>query len=411
MLLRIKNLYQSLRNIGIHNALSSTRTRNIRYINSASTIIFLLVLFPFVDSLLIGDYGSSCCIGIMMLLLLITVGLNHLRQYKLAKLIAVIQPFLFVIAGRLIAGPNMNVELMVLTSVLLPIFIIDSPRIWFKLPVVAVGLLLYALVHGDYLDPYQMGSPPPRAAYVILSLSIIIPAFLFSNLVNGLRTSQVRLEKNFSKLEQLSMSLSDSLEERETLLKEIHHRVKNNLQVISSLMVLQGARIKDESLKTAFNDSQHRITSMGLIHELLYQSKNMARIDMQAYIEKLVKYFEGSSLNKNNKVSTELDLHKIELDLDTAIPMGLILNEMLTNSLKYAFPNEAFGTVRIGLRRTGDSVELSFSDNGVGVAGDVNIEKSDSLGFKLIHKLSAQIKGKLHVDTANGVAYSLILNS
>lgn len=203
--------------------------------------------------------------------------------------------------------------------------------------------------------------------------------------------------------------IRDSLEEKEVLLKEIHHRVKNNLQIISSLLHLQAARLDDETLLNAFEDSQHRIRSMALIHEELYKSADLARIDFRGYVERLVDNLVDA-FGVGGRISVTLDMDTSLLTIDRAIPMGLIVNELVSNALKYAFPDERRGEVRIELRigPDSDAFSLSVIDDGVGTPADISLDTPDSLGLRLVSSLVGQLKARFVLDRGDGSAFRVL---
>jgi PAS domain S-box-containing protein len=203
--------------------------------------------------------------------------------------------------------------------------------------------------------------------------------------------------------------LRQSLREKEILLKEVHHRVKNNMQVISSLLNLQAARIGDPVLKAAFRDSQSRVRAMAMIHETLYQSETISRINLRPYLTKLATNLYQTYNTSPARVTLNLDAEDVLLDIDQAIPCGLVLNELITNSLKYAFPENRKGQISLGVHKDGKgNVVLEFGDNGVGLPEDMDIRNTDTLGLSLASKLmERQIGGTIEVSRNNGVYYTL----
>jgi PAS domain S-box-containing protein len=205
-----------------------------------------------------------------------------------------------------------------------------------------------------------------------------------------------------------------SLREKEVLLKEIHHRVKNNLQIISSLLSLQTNKINDPLLLGHFNDFNNRIRAIALIHEKLYQSGDFSRIDFLQYIESIV-YDTSQGLT----ISVSMPLFKITgdnvtLSLNQAIPCGLITNEIITNSLKYAFPTGWEGEAMIEIsmfQRGSKQVELAISDNGIGFIGGIDAEERDSFGLTMICMLTKQINGTLQLDGKKGTRYVISFDS
>ena len=203
-------------------------------------------------------------------------------------------------------------------------------------------------------------------------------------------------------------NLRASLKEKELLLKEIHHRVKNNLQVVSSLLYLQAKYLKDKEAMSMFIESQNRIRSMSLVHEKLYRSKNLAQIDFSGYIKDLVKsLFRSYSINVN-RIKLKMNVRKAVLDIDTAIPCGLILNELVSNALKHAFPENSSGEIQVMFKSTGSGkFELSVSDNGIGLPDHFKIVEPSSLGMRLIETLVDQIRGKLEIEKNDGTVIKI----
>jgi PAS domain S-box-containing protein len=199
-----------------------------------------------------------------------------------------------------------------------------------------------------------------------------------------------------------------SLREKEALLREIHHRVKNNMQIISSILRLQAQYIKDPHLHEVFQDCQGRIRTMALIHEMLYRSKGLARIDFKAYLQNLAGLLLRSQSNKALVLRHRFDIAPAQLTMDLAIPVGLIANELLTNCLKHAFAGREKGLVQIILKvHDQHRMELTISDDGCGLPPDFAPEKSASLGLRLVKILSDQIRGRLEWKSAGGAEFVL----
>ena len=200
-----------------------------------------------------------------------------------------------------------------------------------------------------------------------------------------------------------------SLEEKEVLLKEIHHRVKNNMQIVSSLLDHQTQYIKDKNVIEIFAESQNRIASMALVHEKLYQSKDLAKIDFHDYINDLVANLFQSYVENSGKIKLNMNIENIQLDIDLAIPCGLIINELVTNSLKYAFPDGRNGEIKIVFRKTDENMlELVISDNGIGIPLDLDFRKTGSLGLHLVTILAEnQLHGKINLNRNEGTEFRI----
>jgi PAS domain S-box-containing protein len=200
--------------------------------------------------------------------------------------------------------------------------------------------------------------------------------------------------------------IRNSLEEKEVLLKEIHHRVKNNLQVVSSLLSLQSGNPRAGPVRELFTESQNRVTTMALIHEKLYQSPDLSRIDFADYVGSLTGNLFHSYGVDAGRIALTVDVDG-ELDIELAIPCGLIINELLSNSLKHAFPGQRNGTVLIRFHRHGDSFVLHFADDGVGLAASVDFRRTESLGLQLVTTLTRQIGGMIERLPRGGTCFEI----
>ena len=199
-----------------------------------------------------------------------------------------------------------------------------------------------------------------------------------------------------------------SLREKEVLLKEVHHRVKNNLQVISSLLYLQSKSIVDKDLLEMFNISRNRVKSMALIHEKLYQTGDYSRIDFGDYIRKLTNFLFRSYHVTQADIALKIDVEDVHLGVNTAIPCGLIINELMTNSLKYAFPDGGKGEIEIILRGDADNgFTLIVRDNGIGFMENEDFRRTESLGLKLVNNLVKQLDGTIELDTDGGAEWRI----
>ena len=193
--------------------------------------------------------------------------------------------------------------------------------------------------------------------------------------------------------------------ENELLLGEIHHRVKNNLQVISSLLSLQERSIDDKATKSAIAEGKERVKSMGLIHKMLYQNDNYSGVEMDNYGKELVKGLIDSFGIKDTDIDINLNFSQLKLDVDTAIPIGLIINELVINSLKYAFEKTNAPAIKVSLIKQSENLILEVSDNGAGKIED--LENSTSFGMKLIKSLSRQIGGTVSINSVSGICVSI----
>jgi PAS domain S-box-containing protein len=203
-------------------------------------------------------------------------------------------------------------------------------------------------------------------------------------------------------------NLKESLNEKEMLLKEIHHRVKNNLMVISSLLNIQSRYIKDKAALDVFRESQNRAKSMALIHEKLYRSTDLKNIDFGEYIRTFATELYHSIVADPSLIKLNLNAESVMLDINTSIPLGLIVNELITNSLKHAFPEGTKGEINVDFGHDNGTFVLSVADNGKGFPEDMDFRKTDSLGLQLVNSLTEQIDGILELDKTQGTQFKVI---
>lgn len=235
-------------------------------------------------------------------------------------------------------------------------------------------------------------------------------AFLIKDAA-GKPTAWGTVSPNLNLMKESEDKIRAALAEKEVLLREIHHRVKNNLNVVSSLLGLQAHNIQDPKLSEAFRESRNRVVSMALIHEKLYQSHNLAEIDFEQYVKTFVSSLYHSYGVNERQFLAKLDIHDVKFDIDTAIPCSLIINELVSNSLKYAFRKRENGEISIGVHHSRAeedwAYELVVSDDGAGMPKDFSIEGSSSLGLKLVKTLTRQIEGDLELDTSHGTKFTI----
>ena len=195
--------------------------------------------------------------------------------------------------------------------------------------------------------------------------------------------------------------------EKEVLLQEIHHRVKNNLQIITSLLRMQSRTVQDPAFSDALLECQNRVAAMALIHDKLYRARDLARVSFPEYVRDLTNNILTSYTLPASSVRVNLDVDDRSLSLDSAVPCGLILNELISNCLKHAFPLGHSGTVHVGFHAAGDQLCLVVRDDGIGMPADVDLERTNSLGWRLIRALVQQLGGFVQCHTAGGTVVEL----
>jgi PAS domain S-box-containing protein len=213
---------------------------------------------------------------------------------------------------------------------------------------------------------------------------------------------------DLSERKQSEKRIQDALQQKDLLLREVHHRVKNNLQVIHSLLDLQALKSKDSELVGMLRDSQNRVRSMSLIHQTLYQSQNFAQVDFQRFLGELLPRLTEAYGSMSSLVKIDINAHDVKLPINEAIPCGLIVNELVSNALKHGFPDQQAGRIEVDIRELDEKwVVLSISDDGKGIPEGLDLQRTDSLGLQLVNLLAQQLHGQLDIQRAKPTRFSL----
>jgi len=244
----------------------------------------------------------------------------------------------------------------------------------------------------------------------ITNVSIALLLIIISLLVAGymlMRRNNRNITTKQNEINRKNISLEHLVHEKEWLIKEIHHRVKNNLHLVAGLLDSQAEFLKSEEARTAIADSHNRIQSMSMIHQKLYQTENLSTIDISAYVHEMVQYLKDSfKLDKN--IIFVLDIDRIEMNISHSIPLGLIMNEAITNAIKYAFPIHRDGNINISLKcQRQNKIRLTISDDGIGLQKDFNLRENTSFGLTLIQGLSEDLGGDLSVKSDGGTSIEI----
>lgn len=258
--------------------------------------------------------------------------------------------------------------------------------------IVSTGMVKKYVTHSHLLDSYFSTSAfsPAHDLYVTLTSDITKQKKAEKYLQNAHDTLEIKIQER-------TQELLEALEEKELLIKEIHHRVKNNLQLISSLLNLQIPYLNNENPVELFIESQNRVRSIAMVHDKLYQSKSLDRIDFADYITNIVyNLFQAYNVDQR-RIKLELKLDKLDLNIETCIPCGLIITELLTNSIKHAFQDDLEGKIEMILSCNAKIITLRIRDNGVGIPQDIKLQNPPSFGFKLVNLLVNQVHGNIEL--------------
>jgi PAS domain S-box-containing protein len=246
-----------------------------------------------------------------------------------------------------------------------------------------------------FIFPHKLADGEIRAVEVFSSPIIFEEENILFSIINDI-TSRKHTEEEIKK----------SLTEKENLLREIHHRVKNNMQIIASLINLQLQEAHEEETVNVLKESQGRVKTMAMVHEKLYHSPTFTNINVKEYVDKLVYEILYSYKIQKGIINIELDVEDIKINMETAIPLGLIINELVTNSVKHAFP-QSKGTITIKLKSTPDQMELKVADDGIGIPKDIDIENTKTLGLQLLISLVKQLDGNIEMDRGHGTEFKI----
>lgn len=270
--------------------------------------------------------------------------------------------------------------------------------------------ILYQLEQKDNVIEKQQSDIDRKEKGILYIVAMALGVILITTLyyLQNSRKKRKEIEQKNNLISAKNDTIKESLAEKEMLLKEIHHRVKNNLQIISGILELQNLKISDENAKIILKEGQARIQSIALIHKTLYQSENFSKVPFQSYLTELVQAIQDTYRNAQLKIDTIINTNAIELGINTAIPLSLIINEIVTNCFKHAFIGRNQGTITIDLSKEDATYKLMIHDNGNGLPADFNPKMLHSIGFDLIQGLSRQLEGTFDWKTENGTTITII---
>ena len=281
-----------------------------------------------------------------------------------------------------------------------------------------IGSPVFKMYHDDCLDEARKAFQQFVVTGKIEDKELIIKRKDGSKIDVSLNVNAVRDEtgkilhsisswRDITENKRAAEQIAKNLKEKEILLKEVNHRVKNNLTVISSLLRLQSHNIKDKQALLALENSRNRIRTMALIHEKLYKSENLAEVDFAIYVKDLCNYLFKSYDLTSEKIKLKLNINDVKLGVNQGIPCALIINELISNTLEHAFPDGRSGEIGIEMKTEDNLSRLIVQDNGIGLPATIDLKDADSLGLQLIQILTEQLHGKLEIDRNNGTMFTI----
>ena len=249
---------------------------------------------------------------------------------------------------------------------------------------------------------------------ILIFFALVLFLLLVLSLFNSykLKKSRKEVREKNKEITLKNKQVKIALSEKEVLLKEVHHRVKNNLQVISGLLELQNISVTDESVKLALKEGQNRIQTVALVHKMMYQSENVSKVNMQQYLEELLQVLQMSYSTFDKEIDTKIMASNIDFDVTVAVPISLIVNEAVCNAYKHAFENKYTGLIEVEIIKEKEAIyTLTIKDDGIGLPEEFNIKKLKSIGFDLINGLARQLKGKLIINSSVGTEIKITFSS
>lgn len=366
-------------------------TLRVNYISSVLSIIFGIVCTYFLS---ITQIIPSVFIVFGVLNLTNTIAFHKHKLLGLTYNITSIMALACSVIITIYSGGINSPFIFVLALVVFAGYISTKEygRIYLNL-----NLLIIILIYSQSIAEFKFTENvvPVESKNIFALFSILFSVYLLGGVIGK------NLLKAHNELHKIRNENEARIREKDTLLKEIHHRVKNNLQTVSSLLSLQSRSIEEPRIKTLIKSSQNRVISMAMVHEMLYMRHDLSKIEYKSYVEELSDYLIRSFKGTENNITLNIIIPDIKLGIDTAIPLGLLINEVITNALKYGIKDDDQGEIHIELvKSNGKDYILYIGDDGEGFPEGISHKNTKSLGLKLIHNLSRQLKGSINRDSS-----------
>ena len=406
----VLDYWNNIANAGVNNQQTHTFSDKLQTRNRLSFLCAVFSLVYFVYFLVNGYYLPFIAISIGIAIFLLSIVLNHFEKYTLSSSLILLNTNYCVLFFSIYLGFDSGIHLYLFTSPLIVLTLFDTKKIIF----IALAMMSYILnfiilllIGGLFKINFLILIESENDAFYLVNficssfiLMTLALYFLYNNnKVNQLLTlqnkqlifQQEQLEDENKIRKAAEVRAVSSLSERETLLSEIHHRVKNNLAIVSALMDLQTFYLKDEKTIQILKESQNRIKSIALLHEKLYENKSLKDVDVASYTLELIHFIKQSLSNKEKDIQIHAKIDQINLEMAKAMPFGLLLNELITNSYKYAFLKKDAGNIFISIYEKDNEYTLEYKDDGPGF--EYNDKKDNSLGLNLIESFCLQLNG------------------
>lgn len=404
------NLWRYISSIGIKESDDDDLAKRIRLTNQFCTISFIIFFFSGINNLLLSDIYSFFLIEGFAIMCLLSLYFNKSYYHRFSAI------FLFNIVSIAVfyfdsySGQLSGTYLFYFPLTLAIAFLFDFKKenrimiIQFLIILIYMGvnaLTHHKLFESEFIDDQKRHQ---MFVYNLLLSALAVGFFIFLTVKNNLRIANL-YQQRITEHDIAETTIKQTIAEKDILLTELHHRVKNNLAVIAGLFSLKLDSVKNEEAKEVLLESRNRVRSMALIHNRLYKNSNFANVNFEQYIHELINEIKLSYPSFSNTIAINTHISNITLNVNTAIPCGLILNELLTNCYKHAFPNKNNGSIYISFAKEGDKIKLIVKDNGVGLRP--GYETNDSLGITVIQSLCEQLEGSYEFTIEEGTCFKL----
>ncbi len=388
-------------------------------------IFTALLALPYVYILFTNGLPVSS--GIMLLIILVfslPVYFNKKSKHSLARSIIIINTNFAVGYFSIILGFDSGIHLFLFSAPLITYLLFDftkKRKIFISIGTYVFNFLtIYFIYRLDLFTPVQLSDYVNDILYFMnFSFSLALCFFLIIYFANNnslyitllkkantvLQDQHELMQIEITEKTKTHQKLSDTLKEKDTLLSEIHHRVKNNLAVISGLLELQNYYVTDEKASSILKESRNRIKSIALLHEKFYENKNLDSVEIRSYVDELIHYIKLSFTNDKKEIKIHTQIDQINLPMNEALPFSLLINELATNSYKHAFNEKNSGNIYISVTKNNNDYILRYKDDGCGFDTSDNYSKN-SLGMNLIEAFSKQLKGKMSFESKNNETVS-----
>ena len=415
----VLEFWNSIAYAGVDEKQSHTFSDKLQTRNRLS---FFCAIFSFVYVfyfLIIGHYIPLLAISVGIFLFIASIFLNHIKKFSLSSSLLLINTNYCVLFFSIYLGFNSGIHLYLFTSPLIVLTLFDTKKTMFIALAMSSSVLNFAILiftekilKVNFLVLTKNESDMFYIINFICSTCILMTLSLYflynNNKVNHLlllKNKQLIFQQEQLKEENVIRKVAEerailSLSEREILLSEIHHRVKNNLAVVTGLIELQSFYVNDKKTLEILKESQSRIKSIALLHEKLYENKSLKEVDVLSYTNELIHFIKQSLRKKEKDIQIYTDIEKINLEMTKAMPFGLLLNELITNSYKYAFLNKEHGTIWLTLFEKNNEYVLQYKDDGPGFEYSSETKKT-SLGLNLIEAFCLQLNGNFTYKNSN----------